>query len=486
MRRLALRTKDVTYTDEVGRDTLRGIDWLSAATGGLGLLASVFDALPMAIYTTDKNGSVLFFNPAAASLFGRDASSAIGWDVSHQLLWPDGTPMRGGPSPMAIALKEHHPIRGAEGLLARPDGAVVRILIYSTPLLDSGELIGSVNMLVELGEKDRANYFEQRLAAIVECSDDAIISKDLDGTIITWNKAAERLFGYMAAEAVGRSILILIPEDRHREETAILDSIRCGNPVARYETWRRRKDGSLVPIALTVSPLRDASGRIIGASKIARDITDQMRMRENQTLMLNEMSHRVKNVLAVAGGLVGLSARSAQNPKAMAQAVQERLGAYSRAHELTRATATGLARGTTQDTTLHTLIHAIISPYLDEVGDVANVVVEGEDVGMDASATASLALVLHEFTTNAAKYGALSAASGRVVVISNRVGESIELIWRERGGPVIREKPARQGFGSVLAAKTVEGQLGGTLSYAWLPEGVEITMSVPKDRFYQA
>lgn len=474
----------MTYTDQAsGQEALRGIDWMAAATGGLGLLASVFDALPMAIYTTDKCGNVLFFNPAAASLFGRGPSSAVGWDVADQLLWPDGTPMRGGPSPMATALKEKHPIRGAEGRVARPDGTAVRILIYSTPLMDNGELIGSVNMLVELGEKDRANYFEQRLAAIVECSEDAIISKDLNGTIITWNKAAERLFGYAAAEAVGRSILILIPEDRHSEETAILDSIRRGNPVARYETWRRRKDGSLVPIALTVSPLRDASGRIIGASKIARDITDQIRMREQQTLVLNEMSHRVKNVLAVAGGLVGLSARSAQNPKAMARAVQERLGAYSRAHELTRTTAAGLVRGATQHTTLHTLIHAIISPYLDEVDDVANVAVEGEDVTIDANATASLALVLHEFTTNAAKYGALSTSSGRVTVTSKSADEHIELVWRERGGPAIREKPTRHGFGSVLATKTVEGQLGGSLSYDWRPEGVVIVMSVPKDRF---
>lgn len=457
-----------------------GLGWFAAAAGGLGLLTSVFDALPIAIYTTDVDGRIVFFNASIVALFdGPPEIGSTDWCGSPKLLWPDGTPMVPGRSPMSTALQERRAVQGAEGIVQRADGSLTRLSIYAMPLFDGATMIGSVNMLVELGERDRTNYLEQRLAAIVECSEDAIISKDLNGTIVTWNRAAERLFGYTAAEAVGRPVMMLIPDDRQREEETILNSIRGGRPVARYETLRRCKDGTLVPIALTVSPLRDNGGRIIGASKIARDISDQIKIREHQTLVLNEMSHRVKNVLAVAGGLVGLSARSAQSPKAMAQAVQERLGAYSRAHELTRTSGAAVARGATRQTTLHTLIQAIVAPYLDEAGQEANVSIEGEDISIDANATASLALVLHEFTTNAAKYGALSTNAGRVRIVSRPVDGGFELFWSEKGGPPVKGPPTRHGFGSVLATKTVEGQLNGTLHYNWLPDGLAITMTVP-------
>jgi len=128
-------------------------------------------------------------------------------------------------------------------------------------------------MLIDISERKRSDQFEQRLALIVESSDDAIVSKDLDGIIKTWNPGAERLFGYTAEEVIGKPITLLIPMDRHDEESDILSRLRRGKRVDHYETVRRRKDGSLVEVSLTVSPLKNAEGRIIGASKIARDIT---------------------------------------------------------------------------------------------------------------------------------------------------------------------------------------------------------------------
>lgn len=468
---------DVTELDMHRQDPCE--EWLLSAADRLGLLADVFDALPMAIYTTDAAGKIVCSNAVAATLFGAEPAEGA-WTGARQLYWPNGLPMRD--TPMSIAIKERRPIRGAEGLIDGPDGTLLRVLIYSTPMFQGDMVIGGVNVIVELGEQNRTAYLEQRLAAIVESSEDAIISKDLSGTIITWNRAAERLFGYTAAEAIGRPILMLIPDDRRQEEDAILASIRSGTPVARYETLRKRKDGTLVPIALTVSPLRDRSGRIIGASKIARDISDQVRIREHQTLVLNEMSHRVKNILAVAGGLIGLSARSAQSPKAMARAVQERLGAYSRAHDLTRKTADNVAAGGIESTTLHTLVHAIVAPYVIEDDGGSNVAVTGTDVSIDANTTACLALVLHEFTTNAAKYGAFSTPSGRVSVVTGETDDAVELVWTERGGPPVKERPTRQGFGSVLAVRTVEGQLNGALHIDWQSEGAVITVRIPKDR----
>ena len=124
----------------------------------------------------------------------------------------------------------------------------------------------------------RDELAQRHLAQIVESSDDAIVSKDLNGIIQSWNAAAERMFGYTADEAIGQSIRMIIPDDRQAEEDYVLGQIRAGQAVRHYETLRRRKDGILVPISLSVSPIRDASGSVIGASKIARDVTERTRL----------------------------------------------------------------------------------------------------------------------------------------------------------------------------------------------------------------
>src|SRR4051812_45221743 len=123
-----------------------------------------------------------------------------------------------------------------------------------------------------------ADALVRHLAKVVESSDDAIVSKDLNGIITSWNRAAERMFGYQADEAIGRSIRMIIPDDRQSEEDFVLSRIRNGESVSHFETLRRRKDASLIHISLTVSPVYDETGRVIGASKIARDVTDQKRL----------------------------------------------------------------------------------------------------------------------------------------------------------------------------------------------------------------
>ena len=137
-------------------------------------------------------------------------------------------------------------------------------------------------------------------------SDDAILSKDLDGLILSWNRGAERLFGFTSEEAVGRPVTIIIPVDRLDEEPSILEKIHRGERIEHFETVRQRKDGSFVDISLTISPIRNSRGKIVGASKIARDITELKKARERQRLLLREISHRVKNLFALSGSIVGL------------------------------------------------------------------------------------------------------------------------------------------------------------------------------------
>lgn len=242
----------------------------------------MIDALPAAIYTTDAQGLLTHFNPACVELSGR--SPELGndqWCVSWKLYHADGTPMPHDECPMAIALKEGRIVRGVEAIIERPDGTRRWFIPYPTPLRDSeGKVVGGINMLVDITERKQAERATAHLAAIVESSDDAIISKDLNGIITSWNEGAERLFGYTAEEAIGRPVTLLVPPDRQKEEQKILELLRRGERVEHFETVRVRKDGSLLEISLTVSPLRDSAGRITGASKIARDITERKRTEE--------------------------------------------------------------------------------------------------------------------------------------------------------------------------------------------------------------
>ena len=234
----------------------------------------------------------------------------------------------------------------------------------------------------------------QRLASIVESSDDAIVSKNLDGIITSWNAWRSAPFRLYGRRSVGKPITMLIPADHLDEEPGILERIRRGERIDHYETVRRRKDGSLIDISLTVSPVRTPEGTIVGASKIARDISERRRAQEQQNLLLREMSHRVKNLFSVAGSLVTLSARSAPTPQDMATAVRERLAALTRAQELTRPGLIGAGDEGVQEGTLHALIGTMFAPYADRgsAGD-EGVILIGPDVPIGANAITNVALV---------------------------------------------------------------------------------------------
>ncbi|TIS92748.1 MAG: PAS domain S-box protein, partial [Mesorhizobium sp.] len=176
-----------------------------------------------------------------------------------------------------------------------------------------------------------------------------------------WNRGAERLYGYPRAEIIGRSLMLLIPPDRQNEDREILARIRDGEHVEHFETVRLRNDGSIVPISLTVSPIADASGTIVGASKIARGISERLRSQEQREILLREMDHRVKNLFAIASSIIKLSASTAETPAALASIVSDRLGALARAHALTMLTSDG--RSAQVSASLHTLVNAILAPY---------------------------------------------------------------------------------------------------------------------------
>ena len=292
------------------------------------------DALPAAVYTTDADGRITYFNEAAATLWGcRPELGKSEWCGSWRLFWPDGRPLPHDQCPMAIALKENRPVRGQDAIAERPDGTRVPFLPYPTPIYDAaGTLIGAVNMLIDMTEWKRAEGTMQHFAAIVESSDDAIISKDLNGIITSWNKGAERIFGYLAEEMIGKSIKTLIPADLQSEEDTIIERVRSGQRIEHYETVRQRKYGGLVDISLTVSPIKNAQGTIVGASKIARDITERKRDEAQIALLAREAEHRVKNVLATVQATVHLT--QADTPDLLKQAIEGRIQALANVHAL--------------------------------------------------------------------------------------------------------------------------------------------------------
>ena len=320
----------------------------------------------------------------------------------------------------------------------------------------------------------------QRLAFIVESSDDAIVSKTLDGIITSWNKGAERIFGYTAEEAIGQHITFLMRPDRYEEEERIIASLRRGERVAPFDTVRQRKDGELIHVSVTMSPIKDINGKIIGASKIARDITERKLAQEAQLLLTREMRHRVNNLFLITNAIVSLSARSAKTPADMARAVQGRLTALTRAHELTRPGLIDPAGKLGSEASLHALIKAIFEPYVDEEAEVpARVVIKGCDFTISESAVTNVALVLHELATNAAKYGALSADGGVVRVDCARDDATLRIVWREAGGPPLGAPPSEEGFGSVLTRQVVVNQFRGKIERAWQSDGLVIEMEIP-------
>jgi PAS domain S-box-containing protein len=454
----------------------------------------ILQALPAAIYTTDAAGRITFYNEAAAALWGcHPELGKSEFCGSWKLYWPDGTPLPHDQCPMALALKQGRANRGMEAVAERPDGTRVPFIPYPTPLFDAeGRLTGAVNMLVDISDRHRAEQqalaeaedravgeqATQRLAAIVESSEDAIVAKDLNGIITSWNRGAERLFGYTPSEAVGQPITIVIPADRLDEEPKILARIRRGERVEHFETIRRRKDGSPVEISLTVSPIRNRAGEIVGASKIARDITERQRARERQILLLREMSHRVKNLFALAGAIVTLSTRTARSPEDLAEQVRNRLGTLARAHELTLPDLRSEQAVT--PTTLEVLARTIASAF--EEGTDGRITIAGPEVAVGGHAVTSLALLLHELATNAAKYGALSAASGRIAIVWTVEDDVLSLSWAERGGPPADSAANGDGFGTWLVDGTIKGQLQGQIARRWDAEGLTILMTMPLDR----
>lgn len=322
--------------------------------------------------------------------------------------------------------------------------------------------------------RKKLNAAETRalLAAIVESSDDAILSKDLNGTIMSWNRGAELVFGYTAAEMIGRSVLTLIPPDRHQEENYILGQIRDGHRIRNYETIRRCKDGTLINVSLTISPIFGEGRKIIGASKIARDITEAKKSAEMQHLLMREISHRSKNLLSIIQAVVHRTAATTP-PEELARRISHRLQALGMHQDL-------LIEQNWRGVDVDTLVRSQLSHVSDMIG--GRITVEGPPFVLDPAAGQALGMTLHELSSNAIKYGALSNGTGKVSVTWNILPNGSEkcfaMTWRESGGPPVT-RPVRTGFGSTVIERLTSESFRGEARLAYQPDGVVWTLKAP-------
>ncbi len=309
----------------------------------------------------------------------------------------------------------------------------------------------------------------------MDSSYDAIIGKDLNSVITDWNRAAERMFGYTADEAIGQSILMLIPDGLQGEETDIISRVRRGEMVASYETTRRRKDGTYISVSLTVSPIRDSAGKIVGASKIARDISAAKESEHRIRLLMREVNHRVKNQFAVVLSVIRETSRRAKDPVEFEQQVRDRVMALSRSHDL-------LVSSEWAGASLLDLLQEHLKPF----GHDGQITLSGPLVTLQPTAVQHLGMAIHELGSNSAKYGALSSDMGGISIewrlSTNDEGRHLfHVSWDETFPQAHLAEKSTTGFGSVVLKRVAPQALNGSATLEHQPGHTRWTLEAPAE-----
>jgi PAS domain S-box-containing protein len=260
---------------------------------------ALIESLPVAIYICDEQGYITHYNAAAAELWGREPEKGgEQYTGAWKIFQLDGSLLPKDQSPMAISIKQKRELNGQEIIIERPDGTRRFIQTNPRPIVDSsGNFAGAVSLLIDITTTKVIHQERERLSAIIHGSEDAIISKTLDGIITSWNPSAEKLFGYTESEMIGQTIMKLIPQELSNEEPVIIERLKKGERVEHFETKRVSKTGELLDISLTISPVRNNEGIIVGASKIARNISHQKKLNE----ALRESNERFRMAIESTG-----------------------------------------------------------------------------------------------------------------------------------------------------------------------------------------
>jgi len=428
------------------------------------------DNIAQFAWMADATGSIFWYNKRWFDYTGTTLDEMKGWGwrkvhhpdhvdrvvekISHCFEtgedWEDTFPLRGRDGTYRWFLSRAMPIRDESGKVARWFGT-------------------NTDITEHLKEAER----NAQLATIVATSSDAIISLSDEGIVQSWNPGAEKLFGFASDEIVGKSERILFEEDADQEFDEKYRHLRLGEHVLR-DTVRRRKDGTLIDVAINAAPMRRPDGQIIGFSAIIRDMTERKRVEKHLRVVMRELSHRTKNLLAVIMAMVRQTARSTTEVGVLQSQLIERLQSLSASHDL-------LVAEDWAGASVEELIRAVLQPFVGSTSEA--LVCSGPRVFVNATAAQNLGLALHELATNASKYGALSTRGGRVEASwsfeRDAEGERRFVInWSEHDGPQVTP-PAEKGFGHVVIERVAAQALSASVVYEFPKEGVRWSIALP-------
>ncbi|MHA6343891.1 GAF domain-containing protein [Roseivivax sp. CAU 1761] len=352
-----------------------------------------------------------------------------------------------------------------------------------------GHAIRFPGVLIDIEQRRRIEIDLRRreadLALLLDATADGFYAVDPEGRTTRCNAAFLRMLGFEREEdVVGKQLHEIIhhshADGSHypRAQCPIYRVAATGEMAHVDDEVFFRTDGSVFPVEYWVRPVI-WQGELQGAVCTIVDISERKRAEEARQLLLRELNHRVKNLFSITSGMIQMTARSASSVEGMAAALSGRLMSLARAHELITSSLTARADHVAPSR-LDALIATVMEPHVE--GRDAAFRQSGPEVEIGPSAATSFALILHELATNAAKYGALSVAEGRVEVAWDWHDDTLQMTWRESAGPAIAGPPQRDGFGSQLARLSASGQLGGSIVYDWRPDGVEIRLAAARGR----
>jgi len=446
----------------------------------------ILDILPVATFVCDARGTILQYNRRAVEIWGeepRPGQRHEDFTRGARYCEIDGTPLKR--SMLAEVLASGTPLRDAELQVVRMDGRRVFVSVNIDPLRDAQDkLVGAVNCFLDITERHhinaaleasrlRAREQEQRLAATYEHAAIGISEVAPDGRFLRVNEAITAITGFSRAHLLANRLYTHThPDDADADRDAFRKQVAGTLDFYSVEKRFVRKDGRVIWISVSSSPVRDESGRLLYLVRVVQDITERKAAEQRAKLLIDELNHRVKNTLATVQSLASQTARAAPTPASFRESFEGRLVALSKAHDQ-------LTMHHWESADLRELLSAGFAPYH---GGAERVVMRGEDVVLRPRAALTLAMTFHELITNAAKYGALSAPGGGVEmrwqIVEADGMPTLHVEWREQGGPPVAP-PARRSFGTRLIESGVKAELGGRVEIAFASEGLRCDLDIP-------
>jgi PAS domain S-box-containing protein len=450
--------------------------------------AVLAESLPQLVWSSRPDGSVDYVNRRWCDFTGLSGEHFLGdgWEAA---IHPDDLPQVLGRWQRSLGTGQDYEW---EYRVRNAAGDYEWFLSRAIPIQDlTGKITRwfgtSTNINAQKKAEQALRMLESQYRLALEAAELGTWQIDLENDLFTWDEVSCALFHVphngLHNLTLEEAWAMVHPEDVAGVKARVEAAVAPGSD-GQYDSEYRAvlPDGKLRWFRSHGQALYSDDGgthRAVLLYGVVSDITERHALEEGQKLLTRELNHRVKNLFAIANGMVSMTARTAKDPKDMANALRGRLSALSRAHELVQPSLT-TEQSSGADVELARLIEAVLEPYR-QTGQ-SRIEIDGPSVFVGSNTTTSLALVLHELATNAAKYGCLSCVEGELAIRWTVPGENVDLIWTESGGPIIESPPTFEGFGTQLAQRSITGQLGGTLDREWRSEGLRVHMILPLDR----